>query len=341
MHRGRRRQAERIAQPLAAGDAFGDHLRRVAVQNPEVLLQHITERPVRDPVTIRQAPATAQQRPPCILGQPPPELTDKPCLAHPGITDDSHQERPAADGHLAVSLLQVRQLAAAADEHRLQAAQPARARQRHRAHQPAAHHPFGLALRLHRHRADELECAPHGRHRPLTHQDLPWSSHLLQAGAHIDRIPGDERAALPRSTHHDIAGVHTDAERQPPAEQLFHPPLHPQGRMQRPLRVVLMRHGRPEGRHHRISDELLDRPTGPLHLRPHRIVETVKQQPNPLRILTVRKLGRPDEIREKNCRELALLTRHNPDCAPATGWPARAHHPQVSASCQQPRQPGD
>jgi hypothetical protein len=63
-----------------------------------------------------------------------------------------------------------------------------------------------------------------------------------------------------------------------------------------------MRHRRPEGRHHRVADELLDRPPSPLDLRRHRIVKPVEQRPDPLGILAPRKLGRPDQIREQNRR---------------------------------------
>jgi hypothetical protein len=51
-----------------------------------------------------------------------------------------------------------------------------------------------------------------------------------------------------------------------------------------------MRRRSPESRHHRIADKLLDRPRGPLDLRRHRIVKTIKQRPDPLRIPVSRKL---------------------------------------------------
>ena len=95
--------------------------------------------------------------------------------------------------------------------------------------------------------------------------------------------------------------------------------------MQRALRVVLMRRWRPEGGHHRIPDELLDRPPGPADLRRHRVVEPVEQRPDPLRILPARKLGRPDQIREQDGRQLPLLGRHNQDSLPLPPSPPARH----------------
>ena len=43
--------------------------------------------------------------------------------------------------------------------------------------------------------------------------------------------------------------------------------------------------------------------------RRHRIVEAIKYRPDPLRILIGRELGRPGQIREKNRRQLPLLSR--------------------------------
>ncbi len=320
-----RRQAQRETQPFVVGHLPGHHLRRIALQDPEVLLQHLTQRPVRDPVTVRQAPAAAQQRPVRIPAQPPPELTNQPRLAHSGITDDSDLLRPTGSDDAVIDLLQVRQLASAAHEHRLKTADPAGARQRQRAHELAADDPARLALRLHRRRLCELERPPRGGNCPLAHQDLACSGRLLQPGAHIDGIASDERAALPGLPNHHIAGIHTDPKRQPPAEQLPHPPLHPQCHVQRPLRIILMRHRSPKGRHHCIADELLDCSSRPLDLRRHPVVKPVEHCPDPLRILAPRKLGRRDEIREQDRRQLPLLSRHNPDSPSGTSQPASRH----------------
>ena len=220
VHVLRRGQPEREAEPLTASDPFGGHVRRIAVQDPEMLLQHLAERPVRDPVTVRQAPAAAQQRLRRLPAQPPPEFTEEPGLAHPGITDDRDQVRPAAGDNAAISLAQVRLLAVAADEHRLQAAEPTRAHQRQRAHELAAADPAGFACRLHCDRFCELERAPRGRHRPLADQDLTRSGRPLQKRADVDRITGGQRAPLTGFPRHHIARIHTDAKRQPTAGQL-------------------------------------------------------------------------------------------------------------------------
>jgi hypothetical protein len=68
--------------------------------------------------------------------------------------------------------------------------------------------------------------------------------------------------------------------------------LHPERHVQRPLGVVLVRRRRAERRHHRVADELLDRPARPLDLCRHRVVEPVEQRPYPLRILVPGQRGR-------------------------------------------------
>jgi hypothetical protein len=113
---------------------------------------------------------------------------------------------------------------------------------------------------------------------------MPEQRRLLQPRTHVDRIPDHEQAALPRPPHHHVTGVHADPERQPPTEQLPHLPLHPERSVQGLFRVVLMRRRRPERRHHRVTDELLDRPPA-LRLRRHGVIKTIEQRPDPFRIL--------------------------------------------------------
>ena len=312
VHALRRREAEREAEPVAASDPFGDHVRRIALENSEMLLQHLTERPVCYPVTVREAPAGPQKRRPRLPAQPLPELAQEPRLADPGIADDSDQVRFAAADDAAICVLQVRQFAAAPDEDRLQPADPARAHQRQRAHKLAADDALGLSLRLDLHRLGELERAARGRNRPVAGQDLPRRGRLLQSGADVDRVAGDKRAALTGPPHHDVAGIHTDTKGEPPAEQLSQSPLHPQRHMQGPLRVVLMRRRSAENGHHRIADELLDRASSPLDFRRHRVVEAIEHRPDPFGILIGGKLSRPDEVREKNRRKLPFLSPHHP-----------------------------
>ena len=84
-------------EPLAASDPLGGHVRRIALQDPEVLLQHLAERPVRDAVTVRRgtgrcAAAAAAVCPPSHRQN----SRSEPRLADPGVADDSDQVRPAA-----------------------------------------------------------------------------------------------------------------------------------------------------------------------------------------------------------------------------------------------------
>ncbi len=83
-----------------------------------------------------------------------------------------------------------------------------------------------------------------------------------------------------------------------------------QRRMQRPFRVVLMRRGGTEGGHHRIADELLNRPPGPLDLRRHSVVKAIQHRPDPFGILLAREFSGAHEIGEQNRRDLPLLSWH-------------------------------
>src|SRR3954447_338595 len=91
-------------------------LRRVAVEDPEVLLQHLAQRPVRDRVPIRETAAVRARRLRILGADPRPQLTDKPRLAHAGVADERDQMRLALLEDTLVGRLQERQLAVASDE---------------------------------------------------------------------------------------------------------------------------------------------------------------------------------------------------------------------------------
>jgi hypothetical protein len=79
--------------------------------------------------------------------------------------------------------------------------------------------------------------------------------------------------------------------------------------VQRPLRVVFKRARCPEGRHHRVASELLDRPARAFDLLGHSAVEAIEQNSGPFRIVRTGKRGRSDEISEQHRSQLPLLGR--------------------------------
>ena len=302
-----RSQADREAEERVGAEPLGDDLRRIAVEDPEVLLEHLGERPVRDALAVGEAAARAAQRRRVLRREPLPQLTDEARLPDAGVAEDRHQLRAPAGRDSAVRLLELGKLGLPADERPAQPADSARAHQRQRTHEPAALEPSGLPFRLDRHRLPELEGAARREHGALAGEDLAGRGGLLEPRTDVHGVAADERAAFARTADDHLSRVHPDPQRQPVAEQLAEPTLHRKRCMQRALGVVLLRRRRPERGHDRVSHELLDSPTDALDLCRHRFVEAVEQRACPLGILRIRELRRPDQVGEEHGHELALL----------------------------------
>ena len=247
-----------------------------------MLLQHLTQRPVRDPVTIRQAPAAAQQRLLRLPAQPPPELTNQPRLAHPGIADDADQERPAVAttrrrpaATAPVSPPRPTNTGCSPPSPRGRVSDSARTslRQTTPPGLPFACTVAGLAN----------SNAPRAAATVRSPTRISPGAAACSAAPPVDRDHGG-RTNCPRGpTNGHITRIHTDPSRQPAANNSASRSPHPHRHVQRPLRVIFMRHRRPEGRHHRVADELLDRPPSPPDLPArHRIVKPVEQRADPL-----------------------------------------------------------
>jgi hypothetical protein len=71
--------------------------------------------------------------------------------------------------------------------------------------------------------------------------------------------------------------------------------------------MILERRRRAECSHDRISRELLDCAARALDLRFHCVMEALEEGPHTLRVLVARKLGRADEVGEKDGGDLALV----------------------------------
>ena len=73
------------------------------------------------------------------------------------------------------------------------------------------------------------------------------------------------------------------------------------------LRIVLVRDRRAEDRHHRVADELLDRPAEALDLQFHARVVGPQARANVLGIGLLGSRGEPDQVDEQDGDDLALL----------------------------------
>ena len=172
---------------------------------------------------------------------------------------------------------------------------------------PYADHAARLALRLDRTRSRELESARGGRGCPLSGEHLARLGRLLESIGDVHGVTRDERASLTSRADDDLARVDSDAKLELAGEQLAHPLLHRERRVQRALGVILERGRRAEHRHHRVAGELLDRAAGELDLAAHRVVEPLELDSHALRIAIAGERGRPDEVGEQDGDELALF----------------------------------
>jgi hypothetical protein len=71
-----------------AGELPLDRPAVVALEDRRLLLHHLAERPVRDPVAVRQAPATPPRHEARVVREGALELPDEPALADPRDADE-------------------------------------------------------------------------------------------------------------------------------------------------------------------------------------------------------------------------------------------------------------
>ena len=120
-----------------------------------------------------------------------------------------------------------------------------------------------------------LEHALRGPVRLLGDRHPVHRSGPLQPRGRVHDVAGHQPFAVLRprlQRHHRLACVdshpHLQRERRLGCVQLLDRLQHAEAGPHGPLRVVLVRHRRAEHRHHRVSDELLDRAAEPLELLP-------------------------------------------------------------------------
>ena len=144
----------------------------------------------------------------------------------------------------------------------------------------------------------------HHRRRPL--QPRRRVHHITRDKGLPELRPSPER-------HHRLARIDTDPHLQRKSRtvlvQLADRLQDPQASPHRSLGVVLVRHRRPEHRHHRIPDELLHRPTVPLQHPPHLLVVRPQPRPHVLGIRLLRRSREADQVAEQHRHDFPLLQR--------------------------------
>src|SRR5205085_11985025 len=98
----------------------------------------------------------------------------------------------------------------------------------------------------------------------LANKNRAGGCSLLQPPGDVDRIAADEGASCTSVPDDHVACVDPDPQLKLPREQLRQPALHRERGMECTLGVVLKRVRCAEGGHHRVTDELLDRPADAL-----------------------------------------------------------------------------
>jgi hypothetical protein len=172
-------EAERQAEHSARVEEAERRLGRIAFEQPQVLLQHLSERPVGDALAVGQAAARPPEGRRVLVAEPLPELPREPRLAHAGVAHHRHDVRAPITRDSAERRLEQSELALAPDEGAPEAADAARPHQRQGAHEAAALDPSRLALRLHRRRLLELKRATRSRNGALAGEDLGRRGRLL------------------------------------------------------------------------------------------------------------------------------------------------------------------
>ena len=241
---------------------------------------HLGQRPVADPLPVGRRAALVPVRRLDHAVQVLLELPGEPGLADAGLPDDRHQPRLALSAGGVEQVLQLLQLVLAAHERRLQRAGPAAAAAaRDHGDRSPGRDRRGLALEHPLPRrlvADGIAGGPIGG---LAHQHGARLRHRLQSAGGVDHVAGDHALALGADGHGRLTGEHRRAgvERLVAVRDGADARHERQGGADRALGVVLVGSGRSPDRHHRVADELLDRPAVPLH-DPPRHLEVAGQQ---------------------------------------------------------------
>jgi hypothetical protein len=144
-----------------------------------VLFQHAAHRPICDTGSVREAAAAAAQRLGALLGQPLPELPNKPRLANAWIAENGHEPRPTLRDRRAVRAEEVLEFLIAADERAREAADAAWPHERKRTQDASRYHPLRLALRMDCRRPLELESPTRCSDGTLADKDRAGGGSLL------------------------------------------------------------------------------------------------------------------------------------------------------------------
>ena len=264
-------------------------LGRVGLEDSRLPLHHLGQSPERHPLAVRQRPALPPRDQLEVRVDHPEELEDESALADSGDADQRDELRPALLPRSRERRGKSLELVLPSDQRRGGPVLDIHTVQRTSLDDPKDRNRLGLALRLYRLGVFERDGALRRAVGRLVDQDAVGGGGGLQAGGGVDDVAGGH--ALPRLR----ARVQRDerlARRYPDPHLEIARFLGPLADRKRgadgPLGIVLVRDRRPEERHHRVADELLDGAAVPLELVPQALVIRTEDR---LHVLGVERLG--------------------------------------------------
>jgi len=234
------------------------------------------------------------------------ELVHEPALTDPWNADEGYQLRLALAHHAGERLAQECHLLLAADEGSAADSLDRDARTR------LLRLPDGdrlrLALGFDRPRVAVLDRTLGGAERRLVDEDAVRRRSGLQACGRVDDVTRRHAfARLGSSTERDERLARGDADTHLEVTLLGERIPDRERSANRSLGIVLVCDGRAEDGHHRVANELLDRPTEALELRAQARVVGLQQPPYVLGVHALGAAREADEVAEEAGDNLALL----------------------------------
>jgi hypothetical protein len=289
-------------------------LGRLVLGDPATHPHHVRQRPVGDPLPVGQTAAAVPEHRLDDAVEVLVELPRQPRLADPGDPRHRDQVRLPLLGAGVVEILDLAQLAVAADERRLQALRAERAAHpREHAQRPPERRLALLALQLEgarRLEGDRLLGRP-PRRLPDVHRAGP--GHRLDARGRVHQVARHHPLALGPDRHRRLAGQHTGPRPQLGRAHLVAERRHGRHEIQcrphRSLRVVLGRNRRPPDGHHGVADELLHRSAVEPDEPPARLEVAREELAHGLRVAGLRQRREADEVGEEDGDETPLRGR--------------------------------
>jgi hypothetical protein len=286
----------------------------VGVQDARLSLDHLTQRPKRDPLAVGKTAPLAPGDQLRLSIHDGMQLAHQPGLAHPGLPDDSYQlHRGFANGPL-VDAGEQGQLDLAANQRRRRRpiyVDPRAAAGRVR---PPDRQRLGLALdpdRRQRLVVEQPARRPEGR---LAHHHPTDRGDTLKPGGGVDHVTDHPLARIPVAHGDDrLPAGHPDPDLEVQDRvalvELLDGRKHGQCRSHCPLGVVLVGDWGAEHRHHPVADELVERAPMALDLLAHARVIGPQTGAHILWIGSVRSGGEAGQVAKQHGYDPALLGR--------------------------------